>query len=417
MNFPELFHIKQRIPEGALEDVESTLEQEIAKSRILETVASGSKVVIAAGSRGIPNYLKVIRKLVELFKQRGAAVSILPAMGSHGGGHGVGQAEVLAQLGITSQTASAPVIETMEVLSLGETPSGIPAYADKTLIEADHVILANRIREHTEFHGRIESGLVKMMAIGLGRYQGAVSTHNYAVEFGYEQTIREVARRCVEELPILAGIALIDGIDNQTVGVEVVLPSDMEASEERLLSLARRNALRLPLHPIDLLIVDEMGKNISGTGMDTKVIGRIMNIYEEELIRPHITRILVRDLAPETGGNAVGIGLADYATQRLVDKIDFEVTNLNCIAAVTPEKCRIPITFPDDKQALTAAFLTIGPKDERLVRLIWIRNTSSLVDLVVSAGAHSAIDPNTIDRVEGPVRMQFDRNGNLVSPW
>lgn len=417
MRFPELYRIRQRVPEEALEDVEGALEAEVSRTSILDGIGQGSKVLIGAGSRGIPNYPAVIRKLAELLRDRGASVSILPAMGSHGGGHGPGQVQVLAELGITPETVGAPVVETMEVVSIGKTPCGIPVCADKSLTEADGVILVNRIKEHTEFHGRIESGLLKMMAIGLGRYKGAVTTHEYAVEFGYEQAIREVSRRCMEELPILGGIALVDGADNRTARVEAVLPPDMAAAETRLLKLARHYTLKLPLDAVDVLIVDEMGKNVSGAGMDTKVIGRIMNIYEQELTSPHITRIVVRDLTPETAGNAIGIGLADYTTQRLVDKIDLEVTNLNAVAAVAPEKGRIPITLPDDKQALTAALQTIGPKDEESIRLLWIRNTSSLVELMASAAAYSAIHPSRIAGVEGPMEMRFGEDGNLLSPW
>jgi hypothetical protein len=417
MSFPELYRIRQRVPEEALEDVEGAVEDGVSRTRILDGIGHRSKVLIGAGSRGIPNYAKVIRKLVELLRDRGASVSVLPVMGSHGGGHGPGQVKVLAELGIAPETVGAPIVETMEVVSIGQTPSGIPVYADKTLTEADGIILVNRIKEHTEFHGTIESGLLKMMAIGLGRYQGAVATHDYAVEFGYEQAIKEVARKCMKELPILGGIALVDGPDKVTARLEAILPLDMEAAEKRLLQLARRQTLKLPLDALDLLIVDEIGKNISGAGMDTKVIGRIMNIYEQELTSPHITRIVVRDLTPETAGNAIGIGLADYTTQRLVDKIDFEVTNLNAVAAVAPEKGRIPITLPDDKQALTAALQTIGPKDETSIRLVWIRNTSSLVELMVSAAAYSAVDPSRIASVEGPMEMRFGEDGNLLSPW
>lgn len=417
MVFPALYRIRQRVPEEALDDVEGTLEAEVSRTSLLDGIGQGSKVIIGAGSRGIPNYPTVIRKLVELLSYTGASVSILPVMGSHGGGHGPGQVEVLAELGISPESVGAPIVSTMEVVSIGETPSGIPVYADKTLTQADGVILVNRIKEHTEFHGRIESGLLKMMAIGLGRYQGAVTTHEYAVEFGYEQTIREVSHLCMEELPIIGGIALVDGPENRTARLEAVLPPDIEAAEERLLELARRYTLRLPLDAVDVLIVDEIGKNVSGAGMDTKVIGRIMNIYEEELTSPHITRIVVRDLTPETAGNAIGIGLADYTTQRLVDKIDFQVTDLNAVAAVAPEKGRIPITLPDDKAALTAAIQTIGPKDEESIRLLWIRNTSSLVELMASSAAHAAIDPSTIASIDGPMEMRFGEDGNLLSPW
>jgi hypothetical protein len=416
VSYPELYRIRQKFSVQALEDIEGALGAEIARTSLLEEIGRGSRVVIGAGSRGIPNYPVVIRKLVELVQDRGASALILPAMGSHGGGHGAGQVQVLAELGITPESVGAPIVETMEVTSIGKTPSGIPVFADKTLTEADGVIVVNRIKEHTEFCGRIESGLLKMMAIGLGRYQGAVATHEYAVELGYEQAIREVSLRCIEELPLLGGIALVDTPDSRTAALEAVLPADMEAAETRLVQLAHELTPRLPLDVVDVLVVDQMGKNVSGTGMDTKVIGRVMNIYEEEPTSPHITRILVRDLTPETAGNALGIGLADYTTQRLVDKIDFEVTILNALTAIAPEKARVPITFSNDQQALSAALQTIGPKDEDSIRLLWIRNTSSLVELAASSAAYAAIDPARIASVEGPTPMRFDEENNLISP-
>jgi len=197
-----------------------------------------------------------------------------------------------------------------------------------------------------------------------------------------------------------------------------VLPRlDIERGERELLDVARRKTLGLPLDDIDLLIVDEMGKNISGTGMDTKVIGRIMNIYEQELTSPHITRVFVRDLSAVSQGNAIGIGLADFTTKRLVDKIDFEVTSLNTVTAVTPEKGRIPLAFATDRRALSAAFQTLGPKDAESIRLLWIRNTSTLVDLLASPAACSAIDPERAECVGEPLAMRFDQDGNLIAPW
>jgi hypothetical protein len=416
-DWPRLIHMRQRFEEERLEDVGAALEAEMCRAGILDRVSPDSKVIIAAGSRGIPNYPEVILKLVGLLQRQGARVSILPAMGCHGGGHAQGQIRLLEGLGITPASVNAPIIDTMEEIVIGKTPSGIPVYADKTVTEAEHIIVVNRIKEHTEFHGGIQSGLLKMMAVGLGRCQGAITTHNYAVEFGYEQTIREVARACIERLPILAGVALIDAPQGDTAAIRVLPRLDIERGERELLAVARCKTLGLPLENVDLLIVDEMGKNISGTGMDTKVIGRIMNIYEQELTSPHITRIFVRDLSPVSQGNAIGIGLADFTTQRLVDKIDLEVTNLNTVTAVTPEKGRIPLVFPTDRQALSAAFRTLGPKDSKSIRLLWIKNTSSLVDLMASPAACSAIDPELAECASSSLEMRFDQHGNLIAPW
>jgi len=417
MNFPELYQIKQVVNPVALEDVEKAVKERLEATRLLDQVEAGSNVVIGAGSRGIPNYPLVLRKLVEMLKEKGANVRILPVMGSHGGATGPGQVHVLEELKITPDTVGAPIIDTMDVFTLDHTPGGVPVPVDRNLTECDHILLLNRVKVHTEFHGKIESGLCKMMAIGFGRYQGAIETHNYAVALGYEKTIREVARVYIEKLPILAGIALVDTPDNRTARVEVVLPENFEKTEEDLLAYSREISVKLPLEDIDVLLVDQLGKNISGAGFDTKVIGRIMNIYEEDLESPRITRIVLRDLTPETYGNAIGIGLADFTTQRCVDKIDVNVTNINCITAVTPEKARIPITLPNDKEALQAAFKTIGPKDENNVRLLWIKNTSNIVNLMVSPAAKDAIPPEKMEVLRGPVKMEFDGEDNLISPW
>jgi hypothetical protein len=417
MNFPDLYLIKQVINPVALDDVEKALETRLSETRLLDKVEAGSSVVIGVGSRGIPNYPLVLRKLVEMLTVKGAKVSILPVMGSHGGATGPGQVHVLEELKITPETVGAPIIDTMDVFTLDRTPSGVPVPVDRNLTECDHVLLLNRVKVHTEFHGRIESGLCKMMAIGFGRYQGAIETHNYAVALGYEKTIREVARVYIEKLPILAGIALVDTPDNRTARVDVVLPENFEKMEEELLAYSREISVKLPLEDIDVLLVDQLGKNVSGAGFDTKVIGRIMNIYEEDLESPRITRIVLRDLTPETYGNAIGIGLADFTTQRCVDKIDLNVTNINCITAVTPEKARIPITLPNDRDALLAAFKTIGPKDESTVRLLWIKNTSNIVNLMVSPAAKDAISSQNIEVLQGPMKMVFDEEDNLIAPW
>jgi hypothetical protein len=417
MDFPDLYLVKQVIDPVAIADVEKVLEQRLEESKLLERVDAGSRVVIGAGSRGIPNYPRILRKLVELLNERGALVSILPVMGSLGGATGPGQVHVLEELKITPKTVGAPIIHTMDVFPLSHTPNGIPVIVDRNLMECDHVLLVNRVKVHTEFHGKIESGLCKMMAIGFGRYQGAIETHKYAVALGYEKTIREVARVYIEKLPILAGIAMVDIPDNCTARVEVVLPDEFETAEEELLTYARDTSVKLPSDNIDILLVDQLGKNISGAGFDIKVIGRIMNIYEKELESPRITRIVLRDLTPEAYGNAIGIGLADFATLRCVEKIDVEVTNLNCITAITPENARIPMILPNDKEAIQAALKTIGPKDEKTVRLLWIKNTSNIVNLMVSPAAKDAMVPGKFEILKGAVKMEFDENGNLISPW
>jgi hypothetical protein len=414
---PSLFRIRQKFSRQLVADVADSLTRSLADSDWLRSIRPGVRIIVAVGSRGIPNYATVVRTLTHHLQDAGAEVKILPAMGSHGGGTGPGQARLLDTLGVSPATVGAPVIDTMEVEAIGETESGIPVLADRNLRQADGILLVNRIKHHTDFNGPFQSGLLKMIAVGFGRTDGAAQMHRFAVKYGYPRTIAEIARVCLEKLPILAGVAMIDSPAGGTAHLEAVPADQFESAEPRLLEIARAHGLRLPLDDLDALIVDEMGKDISGTGMDTKVIGRIMNRYEVDPETPRIARIFVRDLTPATGGNAIGIGLADFTTRRLVDKIDIAATRLNTVTAVAPEKGRIPLTFDTDREAIEAMLSTIGPTDAETVRLLRIRNTNRLAELLASPAALAGIDPERIEVVEGPNPMAFDPQDNLVPVW
>jgi hypothetical protein len=413
MNYPRVRWIRQDLEPHEPIDVDAALDHEFEVSGILAEIEPGSRVVIAAGSRGIPNYAQAIRHTVARIRERGADVAIMPAMGSHGGAEAAGQVQILADLGITEAGVDAPVIDTMQVGPVGTTPLGIPVYADRSLVECDHIIVVNRIKEHTEFSGSVESGLSKMMAIGFGRAAGAVATHRHAVASGYEAAIRDVAKYCLDRLPVLAGIGLLDTADGGTAKVAVVPAARIPSEEPRLLEESRRLKPKLPLDQVDLLVVDEMGKDISGTGIDTKVIGRVMNVYEPEPEHPSITRIFVRDLTPGTHGNALGIGLADFTSRKLADKVDWHATNINCVTAVTPEKARLPMTFETEREAFDAALRTIGPKLGEEVRLLWIRNTTDLVELLASEAAIGAMDRGRVQPIGGFSPITFGEDGGL----
>jgi hypothetical protein len=413
VEYPEVRWVRQITEQIEPIDLEASLDRELESSGVLAAIGSGSRVVIAAGSRGIPNYARVIRHVVQRIQQRGADVAILPAMGSHGGAEAAGQVQILADLGITEAGVGARVIDTMDVVALGTTPLGIPALADRALIDCDHIIVANRIKEHTEFSGSIESGLCKMMAIGFGRALGAVVTHQHAVACGYEAAILDVAELCIDRLPVLAGIGLLDTPDGDTAKVAVVPAPEILTREPELLEESRHLKPKLPLDQVDLLIIDEMGKDVSGTGMDTKVIGRVMNVYEPEPEHPSITRIFVRDLTPATHGNALGIGLADFTSRRLVDKIDWHATNINCVTAVTPEKARLPMTFETEREAVEAGLATIGPKSVEEVRMLWIRNTTDIVELLATQAAIEAMDGQTVEIVGERHPLAFGNGGDL----
>ena len=339
----------------------------------------------------------------------------MPAMGSHGGANAEGQKQVLAEYGITVDKVGAPIISSMEVVNIGDTESGIPVLIDRNAFEADHIIVFNRVKAHTEFHGTIESGLMKMMVIGLGKYQGACSAHKYAVKYGYEKTLLEIGSYILKKAPITMGIATIENGYNNIAQISAVDSSNLIEREKELLKYARSISPKLPFNELDVLVIDEAGKHISGTGMDTKVIGRIMNIYEPEVDCPKITRIILRDLSDKTHGNAIGVGLADFVTKKVAEKIDYRTTYINSITAVTPEKGRMPIVCENDKEALDFAIETSGPVSANNVRLAWIKNTSSLSEMYISEGLLAEIENDKrveIMREAGEIR--FDKGNNFL---
>ena len=383
MDFPELHILEQAFKSGPHLDVPSCTREELERAGLLQAVKPGQTVLITAGSRGVGCMAEVLASVTAAVKAKGGRPLILPAMGSHGGGTAAGQIEVLKHLGQTPETLGAPIHHRMDQVVVGEA-EGCPVYADQVALEADHIVIVNRVKEHTEFIGEIESGLLKMAVVGLGRVAGAEVMHQLAVRISYVKAIQTIARVLFQKLPILGGVAILEDKTNTVRRLEAVPAAAVFEREPQLLAEARQHHASLPFNQLDVLLVDEIGKDISGAGFDTKVIGRIMNIYEKECEQPRITRIVLRDLSTRTGGNAIGLGLADYVHRRVVDKMDAGMTALNCITAVAPEKARVPIVMPTDRHALEAALRSIGLWTIESVRLAWIINTSDLWRLAVS---------------------------------
>jgi hypothetical protein len=399
-------------------DIEVTLRRELESIQTGFHLKEGMRIAITAGSRGIANIDRVLKTLVQFLKENRVKPFLFPAMGSHGGGTAGGQLEILKSLNITEESIEAPILSSMEVVETGRSSFGFPVLVDKHAAGADGIIVVNRIKPHTEFKGPVESGLMKMMAIGMGKHKGCLEVHKQTVHYGYREVIPEIGGVILEKLPILFGVAIVENIYDETAMIQAIPPHRFLAEEERLLSEAKRLMARLPFDRIDVLIVDEMGKNISGTGMDTNVIGRIMFIGEREPERPKITRIVVLDLTKEAHGNAVGIGLADYTTQWLVKKIDPEATSTNAVTAMTPEKGRIPIFLRSDQEAVDAALSTIGAIDPEKARLVHIKNTLEIGELNISEAflkeAEGRGDLKVLKEL-GP--LTFDEGGKIVPAW
>jgi len=415
MNYPKMYRIGQVFDVPKVDNIEETLSQELESIQINSLIKKGARIAITAGSRGIANIDRVLRHLAQVLKENAAKPFLIPAMGSHGGGTAEGQLEILESLKVTEESIGAPILSSMEVVEIGKSRFGFPVLVDKNAAQADGIIVVNRVKPHTEFEGPIESGLMKMMAIGMGKHKGCIQVHKQTITYRYVEVIPEIGTVILEKLPVLFGVALVENVYDETALIKAVLPSQFRIEEERLLTEAKRLMARLPFDKIDVLIVDEMGKNISGTGMDTNVIGRIMFIGEREPEKPKITRIVVLGLTEESHGNAIGIGLADYTTQRLVNDMDAGATSINAMAGMSPEKGRIPIPLITDKEAVEAALDTIRPVDAEEARVVHIKNTLEIAELDISEALLEEVEGREdLKLAEELGPLFFDGEGNLV---
>ncbi|MGQ9602497.1 MAG: DUF362 domain-containing protein [Candidatus Bipolaricaulia bacterium] len=416
-DLPRMARIRWQRPSLELPDLEGWVRKELERLDLRNRLEPGALVALACGSRGISNIARIVKVAVHHLQGIGARPFVSPAMGSHGGSTAEGQAETLAKLGLTEAALGCPVRATMETVELGRTPSGIPVLADRYAAGADGILLINRIKPHTAFSGRIGSGLVKMLAIGLGKQRGAKAVHRFAFQLGLERAILEVARIMLQKLPVLGGLAIIEGFHHETAHVEALRADELLKREPELLERARELMPRLPFAELDLLIVDEAGKELSGTGMDTQVIGRQYILGEPEPSSPRIKRIYLRSLSPDSGGNALGIGLADFIHRRVVEAMDLEKTYINALTGTGPEKARIPPYFASDRTAIKLALATIGPIEPQEARVLWIKNTLELEEFYISeALIAEAKAQSELEVGEHLWPLEFDGAGDLIPP-
>jgi hypothetical protein len=367
--------------ENSSVDVRKRVKEELPKLRSL--ITPGSKIAIAAGSRGINSLPDVVFETVAFVKDCQAHPFIIPAMGSHGGATAEGQAEVLEGYGISEMTMKAPVLSSMDVIELKKGDSPVSVYMDKNAWQADGIILVNRIKPHTDFHGRYESGLVKMSVIGLGKEKQASAVHSYGV-YGLSELIPVIARQILKSGKIIGGIALIENRNDEISHVEALKSDEILEKEPVLLEMARNSMPSLPVKNIDVLIIDEMGKDISGVGIDTNIIGRMKIKGQDEPAYPDIKSIAVLDLTVNSHGNAIGMGLADVITRRLYDKIDFTSTYTNSITSSFLERAKVPVIAGSDREAFEIALRSCGHIINGEERVIRIKNTLHLNEMYVS---------------------------------
>ena len=401
-----------------MENIGKRVDELLDQFELSKKVKKGERIGLTAGSRGIKDNLKVLKAIVSHLKDLGAAPFLVPCMGSHGGATAEGQLEMLESLGITEKSIGAPILSSTEVQEIGQTKFGTPVLVDKNLFGADKIIVVNRIKPHTDFEGEIESGLVKMMVIGMAKPKGALMVHRMTIKHGFPAILAEVAPILLKRLPIFFGIGIIENPYDETAFIELVRPEELIEREKSLLRKAKELVPFLPFREIDVLIVDEMGKNISGVGMDTNVIGRNLFIGGTKSNKPKITRIFVRDLTEVSHGNATGIGMADYTTKRLVDKIDYPATCINSTTGMSPENGRVPIFFETDCETLSIAHLNSGVFDPQDLRVLWIKNTLELEYLYASVAFLDEARSNPrMEILSEPFDFLFNSEGNLISKW
>jgi hypothetical protein len=399
-----------------LDDLTSSILESLRGLGIRAEKLRGKRIGVAVGSRGIASLQEIVGVVCGWLKAQGARPFIFPAMGSHGGGTAEGQRKILEEYGVTEAAMGVEIRSSMESVLVGTTPEGFHVFMDRNAWESDGVVLVNRIKPHTDFSGKIESGLLKMMTIGMGKLEGATEGHRQSWRYGFETTIRAVSGKVLASGKMLFGVAVVENELHQIAVVRAVLPEDLVEQEESMLQLARTLVPRIPFPALHLLVVDEMGKNLSGTGMDTKVIGRGVELPPGEA--PTISMIYVRDLTRESDGNAIGVGFADVIHEHLYRKIDFEKTYLNARTALNPAAGRLPIHLPSDREAFDLTLGHLGSPEPSEQRIVWIRNTLSLDRIAISAPlARQATALERWRLLEGARAAEFDPAGDLKSLW
>jgi hypothetical protein len=415
MKLPKMYRVRQRFDDTKVEDIGQAVDAELRRLS-LTSVEPGQRVAITGGSRGIANIADILKAVVEHIKSFDAQPFIFPAMGSHGGATAEGQVAVLEQLGITESYLNAPILSSMDVAEIARTADDVPVYVDQNALAADHIVVINRIKSHTKFKGPIESGLMKMMAIGMGKLKGAEFYHKAAIQHTFPRIIMDAARMVIRRTPVLCALGIIENAYGKTSLVAAIKPDAIENKEKELLLFSKKLMARLPFNDIDLLIVDEMGKDISGVGIDPNVTGRnrdLLGVFDHPV---QAKRLFVRDLTAKSKGNAVGIGLADITTQRLVDKIDYDATYKNCITGISPEKAAVPMHFETDRQAIEVGLGSMGLIPSENSKIVRIKNTNHLEVVEVSDAFADELHQRSDLEILGESRsMEFDEAGDLLA--
>ena len=418
IGFPKIFRLRQTFDAACVEDVAGEVHRELARLELGEKIRPGQSVAITAGSRGIDRIAVITRAIVEHFKQLGAKPFIVPAMGSHGGGTAQGQRELVESYGVTKSFVGCPIRSSTETVIVGRAAEGFDIHFDKIAFEADHVMICNRVKPHTGFMvGQLESGLVKMLLIGLGKCEGARVYHRAVLDLSFDQVIDSVAGEVIEKCHVLAGLAIVENAYDRVAHVEALRPEQFVAREKELLALAKRLMPRLPFQHVDVLLIDRIGKDISGTGFDPNIAGRKYNDHKAiENEWPKVRRIALRGLTEATHGNAHGLGMAEFCRSQLLRETDFAAVRLNGLTSGHIGASMPPFDYETDREMLAAALNTIGLTAPPDAKLLWITDTLHLGEMECSTAFYEeAQQRDDLQILTEPRDMPFDAEGNMTS--
>jgi len=413
VTLPNMFSVEQTFDTSHIENLAKAVRTEVLQFPNISEIC-GKNVAVGIGSRGINNLQTIAQSLISVLKNLGANVYIVPAMGSHGGAIAENQTEILHKLGITQATMGVPIISSMETEIIGYTEDGIPVHMDINACQADYTVTIARIKPHSSFRGQYESGMVKMCVIGLGKQHGADFCHHRGMA-NMGINLQKIGKVFVEKSNLLFSLGLIENSYDETCWLKAVPRKEILIMEPRLLEKAKSLLPKIPFCNLDLLVIDEFGKNITGTGMDCNIIQRFTS--EHMIAKPFIKRLVVLDLTDESDGNASGFGLADISTRRAFEKMSFTKTYPNLLTARTVIGGRIPIIMDNDYDALRAGIKTAPDVDYSKLRIVRIKNTLNLYDMEISEALYEEAKRNPLITIKSikSFSWEFDENNNLIA--
>lgn len=416
-NFPGFYRVKLALPSMALPDPAKELKTQLDPALDKAGIAPGQTVAVGVGSRGINNIADLVAQICRSIKDKGAHPVIIPAMGSHGSARPEGQKKILAKLGITSDGCQAIISPEMDAVNVGRVFDAVPVYFSKKAMEADHSICINRIKPHTKFKGDVESGLYKMLVVGMGKHTGALTYHNFALKYGFHRLLKAMGDTIIEQTNLCLAIGVVEDAYDQVMKIEVMPGANISNREPDLLALAKSNFPDLPYKKLDLLVVRQIGKEISGSGMDPNVTGRTFDLMEDDFSQSLcVKRLVILDLSANTAGNAIGLGNSDIITEKIFAGMDYQATIMNALTSMSLKKAAIPVRLPNEEKAIQAGFQTIGPIPPEKVRAVIIKDTMHTTDFLVSEALAHETETLSCLKVMTPCRIAFSSSGDLIAP-